>query len=246
MIAAGSTPQGGAPEDPLLEKLKLEVRYLGGQNEKLSFEINELKGEGAWVRRLNKLLPVITGLVAVAGFWFGIIQYLRAENASLEQRRDAEKASLTQRREAEKARVEQQKAADDVFRRELKRETAKPLWEKQLSLYIEATEKAATIATSKEPTRREAAEQRFWELYWGPLAAVEDIGLIKQDSAGIEAAMVKFGAELEKQHDMRDAEQLKRLSLKLAHAVRSAIAPTFDVEATDLDDLRNKPKVGNP
>ncbi len=234
MATVGSTAPGGAQEDPMLEKLKLEVKYLGSQNEKLAFEINELKGEGAWVRRVNKLLPVITGLVAVAGFWFGIIQYLRAESASLAQRKESETASLTQRQEAEKARVEQQKAADDVFRRELKRETAKPLWDKQLSLYIEATETAAIIATGKDSAKQDRAEQRFWELYWGPLAAVEDIGIVKQDSAAIEAAMVRFGTELKKKPEDRQEGLLKERCLELAHSVRTAIAPTFDVEAADL------------
>lgn len=79
------------------------------------------------------------------------------------------------------------------------------------------------------PAKQELAEQRFWQLYWGPLAAVEDIGLVKQDSAAMEAAMVRFGEELKKKPEDRKPGSLKGLSLELAHSVRKAIAPTFDV-----------------
>jgi hypothetical protein len=227
MTTIAPPAESSAPDDPQVAKLRLEVEYLKRQNEKLAFEIDELRNEGAWAKRIKSLLPVITGLLAVAGFWFGIIQYIRAEAASREQRR-----------EAEQARLEQQKAADEVFRRELKRETAKPLWDKQLSLYIEATEKAAVIATVRDERARAEAEGRFWVLYWGPLAAVEDVGLAKQPKAEIEAMMVQYGRLLQREPAERDKGELQQASLDLAHAVRNAVAPAFDVQATELAGLR--------
>lgn len=204
------SPAQGLDEKSLaVAKLQREVQFLTSQNEKLSFEMKELMSEGAWVRKVNRLLPVITGLLAVAGFWFGIIQYLGAE-----------KKAYDQRQAAEDSRIEQEKTA-----------AATPLWDKQLKLYIEATEVAAIIATTKDPEQRKLAEQRFWVLYWGPLAAVEDVGLMKQDSADIEAAMVRFGEALRKKSGDGNANDLEQLSLNLAHSVRKSIAPTFDVKS---------------
>ena len=194
MNTANSPTPGAAAEDPVVAKLKLEV-------EKLAFEINELKSEGAWVRRVNRLLPVITGLLAVAGFWFGIIQYLHAEKESLAHQQN-----------------------------EFLREIAKPMWDKRIAIFIEATETTATIATVKDRNSEKfvKAEARFWELYWGPMAAVEGVAEFKKESAGIETAMVNFGDELKKK-DNASANKLQRLSLSLAHEVRTAIAPTFKV-----------------
>jgi hypothetical protein len=252
MATVESIVPAGAQEDPALVKVKLELKYLEWQNEKLSFEINELRGEAVWVRRVNKLLPAITGIIAVAGFWFGIIQYIRAEEARLEQQKaekgsrdKQEKSEKIAREEKERIREEQQNAADEASRRETQREFAKPLWDKQLSLYIEATEQAATIATVKDAIKRGDAEERFFELYWGPLAAVEDIGPMKQDTADIEHAMVEFGRELEKKPEDRDATTLKQLSLQLAHAVRKSIAPAFQAQAADIP-ARKELKTGNP
>lgn len=231
MTDTSTSPTDSGLDDPTILKMRLEVEYLRRQNEKLSFEIDDAKSESAGIRQLRKMLPLITGLVAVAGFWFGIIQYVRAEAAS-----------RGQRETADKARLEQEKAADEVFRRDLKRETAKPLWDRQLSLYIEATEKAAIIATTDDETRRTEAEARFWVLYWGPLAAVEDVGMTKQTKAEIEQKMVEFGRLLESRPARREQSKLTTACLALAHAVRDAVAPAFDVEATKLAGLREAEK----
>jgi hypothetical protein len=217
------------PTNPQVAKLNLEVEYLKQQNEILSFELADLKSEYIAVRLLKRYLPVVTGLIAVAGFWFGLIQYIRAE-----------KAARKQQDQADQKQLEQQRVANDIFVRDLRRETAKPLWDRQLGLYIEATEAAATIATTRDDVARKVAEARFWVLYWGPLAAVEDVGLSKQKNAVIEAAMVKFGDQLQKGYTSWNASEMEQLSLELAHSVRNAIAPAFDVQATDLADLRTK------
>jgi hypothetical protein len=214
-------------DDPQTTKLRLEVEHLQRENEKLSLELDDLRGEGALTKRVKALLPLVTGLLAVAGFWFGIIQYIRAEDASRQQRQAAEEA-----------RRQQQEKADEAFRSELTRETARPLWDRQLGLYLEAAEKAATIATTDDKGARKAAEARFWVLYWGPLAAVEDVGLGEQKQAEIEAAMVRFGRELDKKPEERKADEMKQMSLQLAQAIRKAIAPAFQVKAAELAGLR--------
>jgi hypothetical protein len=67
------------------------------------------------------------------------------------------------------------------------RELARPYYEKQLSLYLDASRVVAHLA--KQPTGREKEEleARFWELYWGELAFVE--------SNDIELLMVSFCKE---------------------------------------------------
>jgi hypothetical protein len=197
----------------------LEVEHLRRQNEKLAIEIQTLKATSptsAWEGRLARFVPVITAIVAAGGLWFGIVQYFRAEDAALSQRKEADK----------------------TLRLDLKRETAKPLWGTQLELYVEAAAVAATIATTEDDQARKNAEARFWILYWGPLAAVEDVGLTKSKSADIEAAMVRFGKHLSKPYDKRVSSELKNSSLVLAHAIREALAPAFDVEKADLRNLR--------
>jgi hypothetical protein len=101
-------------------------------------------------------------------------------------------------------------------------------------LYLEASEKAAIIATTDDDQERKAATNRFRVIYWGPLASVEDVGLTKETSGKIEAAMVCFGREMHK----GKSEELQQLSLDLAHAIRDAVAPAFDLQATKSQDLR--------
>ena len=98
-------------------------------------------------------------------------------------------------------------------------EATKPFLERQLKLYTEATQSAATLATSENPSERAAAIKRFWSLYWGELALVED--------KEVEAAMVGLGKGLDRQ---ASPAELKQLSLKLAHACRDSLALSWGVK----------------
>ena len=157
---------------------------------------------------------MLTAFLGVAGFLFGIIQYLNANRAQLEL------------------------------------DTRSPLWDTQLALYIDAAEAASTIATTEDADRRKQAEEKFWILYWGPLAAVEDVGMIhapsgssvegaKKKTLTVETAMVRFGDAI-KVPDT-SPEELQELSLQLAHAVRDSIAPAFQLGAKPSENLRPKP-----
>jgi hypothetical protein len=97
-------------------------------------------------------------------------------------------------------------------------EATKPFLERQLKLYTEATQAAATLATSKSPQEVDAASKRFWNLYWGELALVED--------RRVEAAMVQFGRALE---TGSASPQLQQASLALAHACRDSLAESWGV-----------------
>jgi hypothetical protein len=52
-------------------------------------------------------------------------------------------------------------------------EAKKPFFEKQMALYVDATETVSRIAGSSVPKPEDLT--RFWQLYWGPLAAVESL-----------------------------------------------------------------------
>ncbi len=98
-------------------------------------------------------------------------------------------------------------------------EARKPFLERQLKLYTEATQAAATIATSEVQKERAAAEKRFWSLYWGELALVED--------KSVEAAMVAFGRGL---NERASSQEIKNLALRLAHACRNSLAESWGVK----------------
>jgi hypothetical protein len=97
-------------------------------------------------------------------------------------------------------------------------EATKPFLERQLKLYTDATQAAATLATSKNAPALDAASTRFWALYWGELALVED--------KRVEAAMVQFGRALEAGSV---GQQLQNASLALAHACRDSLADSWGV-----------------
>lgn len=98
-------------------------------------------------------------------------------------------------------------------------EATRPFLDRQLTLYTEATQAAATLATSSSDDEIIAAKQRFWSLYWGELALVED--------ARVETAMVQLGRALRQDQPQGDVQLL---SLKLAHACRDSLAKSWGVQ----------------
>lgn len=149
------------------ERASLELQHLQKEVEKLTLEVEALKASTWWDRALARYLPLVTALVALAAFWFGVIQF-KVQSIAAEQERTLE----------------------------LKRDAGKPFWETQLALYIKASEAAATLATSDDANSRATAESTFWALYWGPLHCVEDIVLNEQPQPEVEQAMVAFGDQL--------------------------------------------------
>jgi hypothetical protein len=98
-------------------------------------------------------------------------------------------------------------------------EATRPFLDRQLGLYTEATLAAATLATSSSKEELTLSRQRFWSLFWGELALVED--------TQVEAAMVRFGEALVAG---KAGSELQGLSLKLAHACRDSLAKSWGVQ----------------
>ena len=107
-------------------------------------------------------------------------------------------------------------------------ERQKPFVELQMKYYFEAAETAAQIPrTADEKTRRKLVE-RFWQLYWGPLAVVED--------EEVEGAMVAYGRQL--RQDQRNAAGLETLALGIAHACRSSLKRLWVPELGSIKNIR--------
>jgi hypothetical protein len=63
------------------------------------------------------------------------------------------------------------------YRMTSEKEFRRPLWDKQLALYFQAANAASKIATLPEGNKdRNDSITEFWNLYFGPLAIVEDCG----------------------------------------------------------------------
>lgn len=90
-------------------------------------------------------------------------------------------------------------------------EAIKPFLKRQLELYTEAT-----LATSKKPEELDIASRKFWSLYWGELALVED--------KRVETTIVQFG-RAPKSGSV--GKQLQQYSLALAHACRDSLANSW-------------------
>ena len=86
-------------------------------------------------------------------------------------------------------------------------------------LYFEASEAAATIATSKDSTVRQKAEAKFWILFWGPLVMVE-----REEVSG---AMKNFGYCLDGTEKC-STDEMKQRSLKLSSALETSLLRTWN------------------
>ncbi len=150
----------------------------------------------------EELLKVATLVGVVASFLWGVYVWKdKSDKEIVQQRVDAERLSGTRRIEA-----------------------TKPFLERQLKLYTEASQVAAVIATSDTAARRKAVD-RFWELYWGELALVEN--------TEVEAAMVAFGGGLK---NKASTSELQQLSLRLAHACRLSLDKSWGIHAWSEPD----------
>jgi len=130
---------------------------------------------------------IITPIIAVITVFAGIYQYTDGQKRSLEKEFDLRK-------------IERQ----EQFR------------EEKTALYKEARRVVSFLSTNDmNSDLYESKKIRFWELYWGDLAAVE--------SSKMESLMVKFGRLLENLENEQDQEDkistrklMKEVSLTLA------------------------------
>jgi hypothetical protein len=111
-------------------------------------------------------LKVLTVLGAIVSFVWGVYQWREKSSQELEARKQESQRLVKTRRI----------------------EATKPFLERQLALYAEATKIASQVATQGNSESGKKALARFWELYWGELALVEN--------RSVEAAMKRMGDAL--------------------------------------------------
>ena len=181
-----------------------------------------------------------------------VAQRTLEENRILE-----EKKLAAQKRIADEQTAAAQAANLNNLRAEINRanearvfESQQPYRAKQIELYFEASRAASTIATSSNAAERLAAEEKFWNLYWGPLSVVEDtLAVNNAANFDVESAMVIFGrCSPIGMPDGRDTTrsgltftrctpiQLKSISLCLAHTVRDSIHSTWGISKNRMDE----------
>src|SRR5690349_757200 len=122
-----------------------------------------LRGAKMGTIRLSNMVPIITALVSVAGFLWGVYEFTSEQAKN----RDAETA--------------QQKREADLAEREL----MKPWLESQRQIYSQSLSAAAIVANSADSEKVKTATEEFFELYQGQMILVE--------TKDVSAAMVGFG-----------------------------------------------------
>lgn len=135
---------------------------------------------------------------AIISFIWGVYQWREKSIQELEMRRvEAEKLAETRRIEA-----------------------TKPFLDRQLALYSEATKIASQVATLGNSEAGKRARVRFWELYWGELALVEN--------RTVEAAMKRMGDALAAG---ASEQELQFASLAVARACRESLDRSWGINA---------------
>src|SRR5436853_5754128 len=64
-----------------LEKLRFEIK-------KIQVEVENLTSSNKWENRITRYIPVLTILIAVTSFWFGIYQFRQQQNFEIQRLRD--------------------------------------------------------------------------------------------------------------------------------------------------------------
>jgi hypothetical protein len=116
------------------------------------------------------------------------------------------------------------------YARTQQQEFRKRYWEAQFTLYTDAAASAAAIANARNLEAVEMERRRFWQLYWGPLSAIEH--------PEVEAAMKRYGTELAAcEAGKREScpsplpgtalTPLRSASYNLAHCIRASLATTW-------------------
>jgi hypothetical protein len=110
-------------------------------------------------------------------------------------------------------------------------EATKPFLQRQLKLYTEASQIAAKIATHGLAETSGDVQTRFWELFWGELALVEN--------KSVESAMIDMGNAIE---DKCEGDYLEQTSLKLSHAMRASLDKSWGIDAWVNPDNASSPQ----
>jgi hypothetical protein len=108
-------------------------------------------------------------------------------------------------------------------------EASQPFLKRQLALFEEATQITALIASSESPGDEKEKTMRFWQLYYGELALVEQ--------GEVQKAMVKYGELLDSENY---GDALEEAALSVAWACREELAKSWKVDYWHLEKLKRE------
>ena len=131
-------------------------------NEKLAREVEAQSRPRPWYQIPIQFVPLVTALVSVAGFLWGVLQYAG------QQQKNRDERVAQSKRETETA----------------ERQFMEPWLKSQRDIYTEALDAAAVIANAQEPKDRTIAEEKFWRLFHGRMILVE--------TKEVSGAMIRF------------------------------------------------------
>ena len=192
-----------------LEKLQLE-------NEKLKQELNDRGRSKPWHAVLIQFVPIISALVAVAGFLWGVYQYQAQQTRNLE----------AQRLQSER---EQETAQQDLMR---------PWLENQRDIYLQALTAASAVANTDDPEELKHAKVEFWNLYHGKMILVE--------TDEVKNKMINFGTCINNACNRAKLnELLHQLGTAMANSMAATAQMTYEEFSANQFQYISKTRV-NP
>lgn len=128
--------------------------------------VKELSNFEKWVDGIDLGIKIVGGLIIIFGSWLSFKQYSDQRKHEAKEYQDQKNHEMIQReREAAEDRQQRKRELD-----QREQELRMKVFDRELDLYSRASTAASRIAVAAEmKTKNEAAEQEFWELYWGPL-----------------------------------------------------------------------------
>lgn len=189
-----AAPNGGDNPDQMMAALQLE---------KAELEVKKLRKDAAshWYDPVMALIPIITAVVTVAGFWWGILQY--------KDQQEQNRASQEHEAHASKETAE--------------RQFMEPWLKSQRETYAEALAAATTIANTNDAMKRKQSIEAFFALYHGKMILVE--------TKSVSATMVRFGRCLDGIESCTKDEMNTRcraLATAMAESMAATAKMTFD------------------
>jgi hypothetical protein len=189
--------------------LKLALAHLQRaelDNERLTIELRKLRNSAPWYQGLLQVVPLVTALVSVAGFVWGIRLYVETQENNLK--------SSQQQAKKENANAE--------------REFMKPWLESQRTTYHDALDAATAATLSSDPKVRAAAVDAFAQLYYGRMVTVETTGV----SGGMKSVGRCLGLDLP---ESCTPAQVRERLLSLATAMTVSMAATARMSYEDFE-----------
>lgn len=183
------------------DERELRVVQLQLQNEKLRLEIASLRRTRPWYHVIVEMIPLITAVLSIAGFLFGVFQFLSQQ----EKNRKTQEAQATHEKET------------------AEREFMKPWLENQRGTYLEALTAALTAAHADDEAVRKKAINEFWRLYHGKMILVE--------TKSVSGAMIQLGHCFEGPHPCNKSDLNGRchaLATAMAESMAATAKMTFE------------------